>query len=85
MKSLNQSKTIKRNYFTRHFSPHRIGRRKILRAFSYTFTSRPVKRTGMQRMRRSKQGAANQVFGSITALQIRRTFGRFPTISPFWR
>ena len=85
MKALAMTKTVMRNSFTKLFSPHRIGKRKIAYQYTYRHQFNTTKRTSMQRIRRSKQGAANRIYGSITALQLRRQFGRLPTVPLFWR
>jgi hypothetical protein len=80
VKRFNFRKRIKRNDFTSVFG--NVGaRRTITRRKPQSL----VLRFKMQQVRRAHQGWQNKVFGSITALRIRRTYGRRKPIGSFRR
>ena len=64
-----------RNDFTVIFGG--VGRRRGVRSYMPKFKNKPVaKKTKLQRTRRAHQGWMNLTFGRITALRIRRMYGR---------
>jgi hypothetical protein len=71
LKNFRFRKTIKRNDFTSVFG--NVGARR-------TITNRKPKsltlRFKMEQLRRAHQGWRNKVFGTITALNIRKKYGR---------
>lgn len=82
MKRFDFRKTIKRRAFTIVFGS--VGKRRLL-----TFNARrknPLAlRFKMQMIRRSNQGWRNRIFGTISALQVRRKYGRIKSIPQFRR
>jgi hypothetical protein len=75
MKRFNFRKRIKRKLFTVIFGD--VGKRRLITDYRPSAVRKPRKhRTKMQKMRRAHQGWRNRVHGSITALKIRRVFGR---------
>jgi len=82
-KSFNFRKFIKRNDFTSVFG--NVGGRRTLKSGLKKYFWYRWKKFKMQQVRRAKQGWRNRVFGSKTALRIRKTYGRRPPISLFRR
>ena len=80
MKRFNFRKRIKRNDFTSVFG--NVGAR---RTITRQKPKGLVLRFKLQQIRRAHQGWCNKVFGSISALKIRKTYGRRPTISQLRR
>jgi hypothetical protein len=80
LKRFNFRKIIKRNDFTSVFG--NVGARR-------TITNRKPKslalRFKMEQLRRAHQGWRNKVFGSKSALRIRKTYGRRKPIPQFRR
>jgi hypothetical protein len=84
MKSFNFRKTTMRNDFTTIFGG--VGRRRGVRSYMPKFKKKPVaKKTKLQRIRRAHQGWMNLTFGRITALRIRRLYGRRKPIAQLRR
>jgi hypothetical protein len=82
MKRFNFRKRIKRNDFTSVFG--NVGKRRSLLGKLRRSRWAPL-RFKIQQIRRAKQGWRNKVFGTLTALRIRRTYGRRKTIGLFRR
>jgi len=83
MKHFNFRKFIKRNDFTSVFG--RVGARRTLKSGLKKYFWYRWKKFKMQQVRRAKQGWRNRVFGSKTALRIRKTYGRRGNIPLFRR
>jgi hypothetical protein len=84
VKQFNFRKTIMRNDFTTIFGG--VGRRRGVRSYMPKFKKVPaVKKFNLQRIRRAHQGWMNLTFGRITALRIRRIYGRRKPIAQFRR
>ena len=82
MKKFRFPRTIKRKLFNIVFG--RVGKRRLIQ--EYVNKALVIKaRFKMQMTRRSHQGWRNRVYGSITALKIRKAFGRRKPTSPFRR
>jgi len=79
MKSFNRRKFIKRNDFTSVFGG--FGRRRTLVTRQKSISL--VLRFKMVQIRRAHQGRRNKVFGTITALRIRKVYGRHKSVSYF--
>ena len=82
MKKFNFPRIIKRKLFTIIFGD--VGKRRLIQDY-FNKPKRIKERFKMQKIRRSHQGWRNKVHGSITALKIRKAFGRRPTVSQFRR
>jgi len=83
-KCFNFRKTIMRNDFTTIFGG--VGRRRGVRSYIPKFKKTPVaKRFKLQRTRRAHQGWRNITFGRITAIKVRRLYGRRTPTTPFRR
>jgi len=80
MKRFNFRKFIKRNDFTSVFG--NIGARRTITRKKATPL---VLRFKIQQIRRAYQGWRNRVFGTKTALKIRKTYGRRKPIAQFRR
>jgi hypothetical protein len=80
MKKFNFPRTIKRKLFNIIFSS--VGKRRFITDYYPTKVRKPRKhRTKMQKIRRAHQGWRNRVHGTITALKMRKVFGRLrPTV-----
>ena len=78
MKKFNFPRIIKRKLFTIIFGD--VGKRRLIQDY-YNEPKRIKARFKMQKIRRAHQGWRNRVHGTITALKIRRAYGRRkPTI-----
>jgi hypothetical protein len=78
MKKFNFPRIIKRKLFTIIFGT--VGKRRFIMDY-YNEPKRIKTRFKMQKMRRAHQGWRNRVHGTITALKVRKVFGRLkPTI-----
>lgn len=78
MKRFNFPRIIKRKLFTVIFG--HVGKRRFIQDY-FNKPKRVKARFNMQKLRRAHQGWRNRVHGSITALKIRKVFGRLkPTI-----
>jgi hypothetical protein len=82
MKSFNFRKRIKRNDFTSVFGG--VGRRRVIKDF-VNIPMRIKLRFIMAQIRRAHQGRRNKVFGTVTALRIRKAYGRRKSVSHFRR
>jgi hypothetical protein len=84
LKRFNFRKRIKRNDFTSVFGG--VGRRRTLLHFAgkKRFLTR-WRKTMMAQIRRANQGRRNKVFGTVTALRIRKAYGRRKSVSYFRR
>lgn len=74
MKRFNFRKRIKRNDFTSIFG--NVGARRTLKSALKKYFWYRWKKFKMQQVRRAHQGWRNRVFGMITALGIRKKYGR---------
>jgi len=75
MKRFNFPRIIKRKLFTVIFGD--VGKRRLITDYNPSQVRNPRKRrTKLQKMRRAHQGWRNLVHGRITALKIRKVFGR---------
>jgi hypothetical protein len=83
LKRFNFRKIIKRNDFTSIFG--NVGCRRTLKSGLKKYFWYRWKKFKMQQVRRAKQGWRNRVFGSKTALRIRKTYGRRVNIPLFRR
>ena len=84
MNNFHFRKTTRRNAFTKVFGG--IGRRRVVASLHHPKRIfRKRERFWMQMIRRARSGARNQVWGSITALQMRRKYGRRKFIGDFRR
>ena len=83
MKRFNFRKRIKRNDFTSIFG--NVGARRTLKSALKKYFWYRWKRFKMQQVRRAHQGWRNRVFGSKTALRIRKKYGRRGNIPLFRR
>jgi hypothetical protein len=83
LKRFNFRKRIKRNDFTSVFG--NVGARRTLKSALKKYFWYRWKKFKMQQVRRAKQGWRNRVFGSKTALRIRKTYGRHKPIVSFRR
>jgi hypothetical protein len=78
MKRFNFPRIIKRKLFNIVFGG--IGKRRFIQDY-FNKPKRIKLRFNMQKIRRAHQGWRNRVHGSITALKIRKVFGRLrPTV-----
>jgi hypothetical protein len=82
MKRFNFRKRVKRNDFTKVFGG--FGKRRTLKHF-VSKVKWIALRFMMPQIRRAHQGRRNKVFGTITALRIRKTYGRRKALSHFRR
>jgi hypothetical protein len=82
MKKFSFPRIIKRKLFTIVFGD--AGKRRLIQ--DYYNKPRPIKaRFKMQKIRRAHQGWRNRVHGAITALKIRKVFGRRKPTAQFRR
>ena len=78
MKKFKFPRIIKRKLFTVIFGD--VGKRRLIQDY-YSKPKRIKSRFNIQKIRRAHQGWRNRVHGSITALKIRKVFGRLkPTV-----
>lgn len=82
MKKFRFSRTIKRKLFNIIFGG--VGRRRLIQDF-FNKPKHIKERFNMQKIRRAHQGWRNRVYGSITALKIRKVFGRRKPVPQFRR
>jgi hypothetical protein len=75
LKRFNFPRIIKRKLFTIIFGD--AGKRRLITDYYPSHVAKPRKhRTKMQKIRRAHQGWRNRVHGTITALKMRKIFGR---------
>lgn len=82
MRDFSFRKTTKRNDFTIVFGG--VGRRRKL-LFDHRRKKWAPLRFKIQKIRRAHQGWRNKVYGSISALLFRKTYGRRPVIAQLRR
>ena len=82
MKKFRFPRIIKRKLFTIIFGD--VGKRRLIQDY-YNKPKRIKARFKMQKIRRAHQGWRNRVHGSITALKIRKVFGRRKPLAQFRR
>ena len=84
MKKFRFPRIIKRKLFTIIFGD--VGKRRLITDYHPSSVRKPRKhRTKMQKIRRAHQGWRNRVHGSITALKMRKVFGRRKSVAQFRR
>jgi hypothetical protein len=84
MKQFRFPRTIKRKLFTIIFGG--VGERRFITDYYPTHVRKPrMHRTKMQKTRRAHQGWRNRVHGTITALKMRKVFGRLKPTAQFRR
>lgn len=82
MKTFRFPRTIKRKLFSMIFGG--VGKRRLIT--DYKPKPKPKKRKfKIEWLRRCHQGGRNRVYGTITALKIRKAFGRRKSVPQFRR
>jgi hypothetical protein len=84
LKKFRFPRIIKRKLFNIIFGV--VGKRRLITDYHPSPVRKPRKhRTKMQKIRRAHQGWRNRVHGTISALKIRKVFGRRKPIAQFRR
>jgi hypothetical protein len=82
MKNFRFPRTIKRKLFNIIFGS--VGKRRLIQDY-FNKPKRIKACFKIQKIRRSHQGGRNKVYGTITALKMRKVFGRHKSVPQFRR